>query len=177
MLTLFLLQKDMSRTAQPISVSPRAAQILQKAIKQRTLEKHYAERMEIILLSNLGKRNMDIASRLSIFVDVVMKWKKRWRNKEDTLLRLESSYDGKQVTDNDLLKEYKKVLSDLPRSGSPGHLTEVDIALLQALACEPPEKYGLPVTVWTHELLSEQAKKKGITISPAHYGRILKKMN
>lgn len=167
----------MSRTALPISVSPRAIKILQKAVKQRTLEKHYAERMEIILLSNLKKRNMDIASHLKIVVDTVVKWKKRWRNNEEKLLKLEYSYEGKQVTDNDLLKEYKNILSDFPRSGSPGHLTEVDIALLQALACESPEKYGLPVTVWTHELLSGQAKKKGIRISPAHYGRILKKIN
>jgi len=177
MLALLLVQKDMSRTALPISVSPRAAQILQKAIKQRTLEKHFAERMEIILLSNSGKRNMDIASQLMIIVDTVMKWKRRWRDNQGNLLKLERSYDGKQVTDNDLLKEYKKILSDLPRSGSPGHLTEADIALLQALACESPGKYGLPVTTWTHEFLSEQAKKKGITISPAHYGRLLKKTN
>lgn len=167
----------MSRTALPISVSSRATQILQKSVKQRTLEKHYAERMEIILLSNSGKRNMDIASQLRIIVDTVMKWQKRWRNNEENLLKLESSYGGKQVTDNDLLKEYKNILSDFPRSGSPGHLTEVDIALLQALACEAPEKYGLPVTIWTHDLLSVQAKKKGITISPAHYRRILKKTN
>ena len=167
----------MSRTALPISVSPRATQILQKAVNQRILEKHYTERMKIILLSNLGKRNMDIASQLTICVDTVMKWQKRWRVSQENLLKLESHYDGKQVSDNYMLKEYKKVLSDLPRSGSTGHLTEVDIALLQTLACEPPEKYGLPVTVWTHELLSKQAKKKGITISPAHYGRILKKMN
>ncbi len=167
----------MSRTASPISVSPRAAQILQKSVNQRILEKHYTERMKIILLSSLGKRNMDIASQLTICVDTVMKWQKRWRNSQDKLLKLESHYDGKQVSDNYILKEYKKVLSDLPRSGSTGHLTETDIALLQTLACEPPEKYGLPVTIWTHELLSEQAKKKGITISPAHYGRILKKTN
>jgi transposase len=167
----------MSRTALPISVSPRAAQILQKAVRQRTLEKHYTERMDIILLSNLGKRNMDIASQLGIVVDTVMKWQKRWRDNEEGLLKLESGYGGKQVTENGLLKEYKRVLSDLQRSGSPGHLTEVDIALLQALACESPEKYGLSVTTWTHELLSKQAKEKGITISPAHYGRILKKTN
>lgn len=167
----------MSRTALPISVSPRAVKILQRTVKQRTLEKHYTERIKIILLGNSGKRNMDIASELNITVDTVMKWRKRWRDKEDTLLKLESGYDGKPVTDNYLLKEYKKVFSDLPRSGSPGHLTEVDIALLQALACEAPGKYGLPVTVWTHVLLSEQAKGKGITISPAHYGRILKKTN
>lgn len=120
---------------------------------------------------------MDIASQLKIIVDTVMKWRKRWQYNQERLLKLESTYDGKQVSDNDLLNEYKKILSDMPRSGSPGHLTEVDIALLQALACESPEKYGLPVTAWTHELLSEQAKKKGIKISPAHYGRILKKMN
>jgi len=118
----------MSRTAMPISVSPRAAQILHKAVKQRTLEKHYTERMEIILLSNSRKRNKDIASQLNIVVDTVMKWQKRWRDNEENLLKLESSYDGKQVTDNDLLKEYKDILSDLPRSGSPGHLTEMDIA-------------------------------------------------
>ena len=167
----------MSRTASPISVSPRAAQIIQKAKNQRIFEKHYAERMEIILLGNSGKRNMDIANQLSICVDTVMKWKNRWRDRQGVLLKLESDYDGGQVSDNYLLKEYKKVLSDLPRSGSTGHLTEADIALLQALACEAPGKYCLPVTVWTHQLLSEQAKKKGITVSPAHYGRILKKTN
>jgi len=167
----------MTRIALPISVSPRAVKILQKAIKQRTLEKHYAERMEIILLSHFGKINKDIASELNIFVDPVMKWKKRWRDNQENLLMLEISYDGKQVSDNDLLKEYKMILSDLPRSGSTGHLTDADIALLQAMSCESPEKYGLPITVWTHAHLSEQAKKKGITISSTHFGRILKKTN
>jgi transposase len=167
----------MSRTAFPIFVSPIATGILQKEVGKRTLEKHYCQRMQIILLGNLGERNMEIANQLSICVDTVMKWKRRWRGNQENLLKLETSYDGKQVSHNDLLKEYKKVLSDMPRSGSPGHLTEVDIALLQALACEPPGEYGLPITTWTHELLSKQAKEKGITISPAHYGRLLKKTN
>ncbi len=167
----------MSITALPISVSPRAVRILKKAINQRTLGKHYTERMGVIILGNLGKRNMDIVNQLSICVDTVMKWKSRWRASQDVLLKLESQYDGGQVSDGYLLKEYKRVLSDMPRSGSTGHLTDADIAILQALACETPGKYGLPITVWTHQLLSEEAKKKGITISPAHYGRILKKMN
>lgn len=167
----------MSRTASPIFASPMATGILQKEVGKRTLEKHYCQRMQIVLLGNLGKRNMDIVNQLSICVDTVMKWKRRWRDNQENLLKLETSYDGKQVSPNDLLKEYKKVLSDMPRSGSTGHLTEVDITLLQALACEPPGKYGLPVTVWTHGLLSKEAKKKGIIISSSHYGRILKKMN
>ena len=167
----------MSRTAFPIFVSPKAISILEKEVGKRTLEKHYCQRMQIILLSNSGKRNMDIVNQLSICVDTVMKWKKRWLDNQDNLLKLETSYDGKPVSYNNLIKEYKMVLSDMPRSGSTGHLTEVDITLLQALACDPPEKYGLPVTVWTHKLLSTEAKKKGIIISSTHYGRILKKMN
>jgi len=90
-------------------------------------------------------------------------------------IEFEAGYDKKPVTNKSLLIEIKKILSDEIRTGAPPRLTTTEITRLQSLACESPEQYGLPFSVWTHKELSKQAKNKGLIISPAHYGRILKK--
>ena len=44
-----------------------------------------------------------------------------------------------------------------------------------AVACEPPEKSGRPVTEWTHAELADEVVRRGIveSISPRHLGRLL----
>lgn len=68
-------------------------------------------------------------------------------------------------------------LSDSPRSGAPERITMEQWCQIIALACEPPQEYGLPITHWTHEELAAEAIKQGIvdTISSSHVGQVLKK--
>ena len=68
------------------------------------------------------------------------------------------------------------VLSDNPRSGCPGTFAPDQIARIIAVACEPPEDSGRPVTHWTPTELAEEVVTRGIvsSISVRHVGRLLK---
>jgi transposase len=63
-----------------------------------------------------------------------------------------------------------------PRSGNPGKFTPEQIPQILALACEPLEKSGRPITHWTYAELADEAKQRGIvpSISPAQLGRYLR---
>jgi transposase len=69
-----------------------------------------------------------------------------------------------------------KLLADEPRPGCPGKFTAEQITLLFALACEPPEKSGLPITHWTGAELAAEAIKRGIfeSISVSQVNRLLR---
>jgi transposase len=68
------------------------------------------------------------------------------------------------------------LLSDRPRSGSPGKFTAEQVTQLLAIACEDPEESGRPVTHWTPRELADEAAKRGVveSISPRQVGRSLK---
>jgi transposase len=68
------------------------------------------------------------------------------------------------------------VLSDAPRSGNPGKFTPEQITQILALACEPPERSGRPITHWTYKELADEAQKRGlvVSISEAQVGRYLR---
>jgi len=69
------------------------------------------------------------------------------------------------------------LLKDRPRPGSPGTFRAEQICRIVALACEPPEAYGRPVTHWTPQELAEEAAKQSIVerISARQTGRFLKR--
>jgi len=68
------------------------------------------------------------------------------------------------------------VLGDLPRAGCGGKFTAEQIAQILAVACEPPEKSGRPVTHWTSRELTDEVVQRGIvpSISVRQVGRFLK---
>ena len=57
------------------------------------------------------------------------------------------------------------MLSDEPRPGNPGKFTPEQVTQILALACEPPEKSGRPITHWTAHELADEAQKRGIVAS------------
>jgi len=46
---------------------------------------------------------------------------------------------------------------------------------LFAIACEPPQSYGRPISHWTPRELADEVIKQGIveSISPRHVGRLM----
>jgi putative transposase len=70
----------------------------------------------------------------------------------------------------------ERLLSDSPRRGWAGKFSAEQVAQIIAVACEPPEKCGRPVTHWTPRELADEAKKRGIveSISARQVGRFLK---
>jgi hypothetical protein len=165
----------MSRKAISIKVSERAMSLIGKEMNKRQLEGHYRKRMQIVYQSSLGVDNQDIRANLGGSLVTVRKWRLKWQVSEERILEFEQGYENRKVSGLELIREIKAVLSDAPRPGSPSRISEAEKKRLQALACEAPEKYGLPFTNWTHVELSKQAQRMGITISSSHYGNLLKK--
>ena len=68
------------------------------------------------------------------------------------------------------------VLTDEPRPGAPGKFTPEQVTQILAVACEPPEKSGRPITHWTALELTDEVIKRGIvsSISPAQVSRYLR---
>jgi putative transposase len=131
--------------------------------------------MQIILASE-SKNNKDIAIELQCGLETVRRWRKRWYDNQNELKVLEDGHaEEPPATARKLLGKIRAILSDSKRSGAPCIIVESEVDRLVALACEPPEKYGYPVTHWTHELLSKQAIKMGIQVSASHAGKLIKK--
>jgi transposase len=165
----------MSRKAIQIKISKKVEELFISSIKKRNIETHFQKRMKIIYLSSLDMENQAIAAEMNCSPVTVRAWRKRWKTFEDVIIQLELELDNKTANQVDLLRKIKEVLSDLPRSGSSSRITNSEKDRLTALACESPQGYGLPFTVWTHKELAAQAKKMGINISSSYYGILLKK--
>jgi len=64
-------------------------------------------------------------------------------------------------------------LADAERPGGPMRFSLEQILQLFAIACEPPEDYGRPISWTPRELASEMVKQGLSAISPRHVGRLL----
>ena len=78
---------------------------------------------------------------------------------------------------NESITYEQRFLSDSPRSGWAGKFSAEQVAQIIAVACEPPEKCGRPVTHWTPRELADEVKKRSIvaSISVRQVGRFLKR--
>lgn len=128
-------------------------------------------RSKIILMADDGLNNQYIADDLGIHVQTPRRWRTRWAEAAERLAAV-----GAESDDKALRALIEEVLSDAPRSGSPGKFTPEEICQIVALSCEPPEASGRPVTHWTPTELADEAIKRKIveSISPRSVKRFLK---
>jgi transposase len=146
--------------------------VLRKMSTATTVAKRLVQRATIILLAFAGLTNEDIAGRVGLERHQIGIWRRRWQRACNDLIRIECTEDAAAA----LRHAIEEVLSDEPRPGSPGKFTAEQITLLLALACEPPEKSGLPITHWTGAELAAEASKRGIveSISVSQVNRLLR---
>lgn len=129
---------------------------LESIVRKRTGAYHLVERARIILLSADGLGIARTAEKLGVAVNTVRQWRWRWARRQDVAVAAR--------------------LADEPRSGAPARITPEQICRIIALACEPPEKYGRPITHWTYQELADEAVKQGIAerLSKGSVHRFLK---
>jgi hypothetical protein len=120
----------------------------------------------MVLRAADGEPNKQIAQALGVNEDCVGQWRRRWVNAHDTLAGLAGQPKR-------LRTAMEEVLSDRPRSGSPGDFTPEQICQIIALACETPPA---PLTHWTRDDLVRETIARGMaeTISASTIGRFLK---
>lgn len=141
--------------AAPVSVTDRERQQLEALVRQQTCPQQLAVRARIILLAGRGIGVRPTADELDIGRSTVQAWRRRW---------LENS--GASVAER---------LSDAPRPGTPPTFTPEQVCGIIALACEPPQDSGRPITHWTQREIADEAIKRGIVagISSRSVGRFL----
>jgi putative transposase len=145
---------------------------LARIIKKPSSKQADVTRARIILLAAEGYNNQHIAHQLAGHRETVRKWRNRWATAGPDLAAAASELDEKELSA--FILEF---LGDQPRSGAPGKFTAEQICQIVALACEPPEEYGRPVTHWTPPELADEAVTQGLveSISARQAGRFLKR--
>jgi transposase len=157
--------------AAKITITERQKEILQTFSRATTAPSRLRQRATIILLAFDGLRNQDIAARVDMTYRQVGRWRRRWAKAWHQLIDIECCESRA-----DLRRAMDAVLRDEPRPGAPGKFTPEQVTQILAVACEPPEKSGRPITHWTLQELSDEVKKRGIvaSISIAQLSRYLR---
>ena len=116
-------------------------------------EQRLLVRAWIVLLAAQDHSNAVIADELGICADTVRKWRHRWHAAPGLAS-----------------------LGDAHRSGRPAVFTAVQVAGVKALACQPPDECGLPLSRWSCPELAAHAVATGIcaSVSASTVGRWLR---
>jgi putative transposase len=130
---------------------------LQQIVSRHSSPQQLVQRAKIILLAHEQQNNRQIVRSLNISREMVKLWRKRWLENSNT---------------NQTARER---LSDADRPGAPAQFTMEQVLKLFAIACEPPQVYGYPLSHWSARELKEVLITEQIVenISVRHVGRLL----
>lgn len=118
-----------------------------------------------------GRSNIQIAEVVGLNRNQVGIWRRRWQQSFEALVSAQC-----KLSHAGLCRLLQDVLSDAPRSGSPGVFTAEQVTQVLAVACESPQLSGRPINEWTSRELADEVIKRNIvdSISPSQVGRYLK---
>ena len=157
--------------AAKITITERQQEILQTFSRSVTAPSRLRQRASIIVLAFDGLLNEEIAQRVGLTHRQVGRWRRRWAHAWNRLIDLECC-ESRAV----LRRAIEVVLSDEPRPGAPAKFTPEQVTPILAVACEPPEMSGRPITHWTAQELTDEVVQRGIvaSISPSQVSRYLR---
>lgn len=164
----------MSGKAARVRITERQQDILLQFANARNSEVSLAQRSQIVLLAFEKRSNEQISVEVGLNPDQVGRWRRRWQQAWEKLIRVECS--GKP---HELVSAIKQVLADLPRSGRPRRIDPEQQAQLFSAACEDPEASGRPISQWTAWELADEMQSRGIidAISPRWVSELLRRAN
>jgi len=138
-----------------VPLSEEERHTLHTMIRAHKTPQHLSFRAHVILLLAEGLSAPDVARRLGTTRTTVRRWRRHWLTRQ-----------GCAVPER---------LHDAARPGAPATCRAEPWCQIIALACEPPEAAGRPISHWTPRELADEARKRGIvqTISERHVGRFL----
>jgi transposase len=154
-----------------VTITERQRDLLRAIHNAPTAASQLRPRATIVLLAFEKRGNPQIATQVGLSRRQVSLWRRRWADAWDRLIRIECTESHAA-----LRRAIEQVLRDEPRPGPPGKFTPEQVVRILAVACEPPEKSGRPITQWTARELAAEVVKRGIvaSISPSQVGRYLR---
>ena len=161
----------MGRRGTKLVITERQQEMLRAMTVSRVCAQGLAQRAGMILGVFEGDQNGVIAGRVGGERHAVGRWRRRWKAAFEQLIHAECG--GRP---GELRRMIETVLGDAPRAGRRCRIEPDQVALIIAVAGEPPEKSGRPISHWTHPELADEVVKRGIvpSISARHVGRFLK---
>jgi putative transposase len=164
-------EPTMPGKAAKVIVTERQMAALQKMAGSSTCPQGVAQRARMIVLAFAGQTNETIAQMVQCERHMVGVWRRRWVRAFARLVLVECGEKPSALP-----RAIERLLSDSPRRGWAGKFSAEQVAQIIAVACEPPEKCGRPVTHWTPRELADEVKKRSIvpSISARQVGRFLK---
>jgi transposase len=108
-----------------IELSDEDRRQLGSLVRRRTAEQRMVVRARIVLAAADGEENANIAGRLGVALNTVIKWRKRF---------FEEGVEG---------------LVERKRSGRPRTFPPLVLAEIKELACELPATTGVPLSRWS----------------------------
>jgi putative transposase len=145
-----------------IDLAAAERQELERLVRRHTTPQQLALRAQIVLAAADGANNCQIARQLDVSLDMVRRWRDRWRALQP------ASVDDLPLADR---------LTDAPRPGAPVRITAEQVAQIVALACAPPTDSQRPISQWTSREIADEIKQRGIVqqISGRHAACLLKR--
>lgn len=161
----------MPGSAAKLVITERQQTVLRQLVAAPTSPVRLVQRAAIIWRAFAKEENQTIAVAGDLDPTAVGLWRRRWGKAWPKLVRIECT-----ETQAAFRRAIEDVLRDRPRRGNPGKFTPEQITPILALACEPPEQCGRPITPWTYAERADEAQKRGRvpSISPAQGGRYLR---
>ncbi len=165
----------------PLTVNESILTILNEEYVKGTNTVTFKKRLGIILDGiSSNKCKYQSAQKLGLKWDSVKLWRDRWEDNIDFLMtfsREGKTGSGEPPKRHELLKEIQKTLANKKGQGAPNTFTLAQKEQIVTMACEEPERHGIPMTNWTYRMLAKAAIDKGIVdeISSQHIWNILKK--
>jgi putative transposase len=155
-----------------IDLSTRQRALLEQLRQRQTAPQRLIRRVLILLALAANPCLQSTARDLRLNRISVRLWRDRWLDAAEDLAQAERD----NVSDPQFLGLIEEILDQAPRPGGPATFSPEQIVQIVALACEPPEKSGRPVSHWTHRELADEVKRRRIVedIAPRTVGRFLK---
>jgi len=155
-----------------LTLSERQRSLLEHLGRCQAVSVRLARRVAVLLALADDPCLERVASGLRLTRVSVRLWRDRWL---DAAGRLRAAEAGGR-SDPELLGLIEAALDDAPRPGGPATFSPEQIVGIVAVACEPPEKSGRPISHWTARELADEAKRRKIVsdISPRTVSRFLK---
>jgi transposase len=150
----------MSGKAAKIVLTERQHSILQQIIHSTTAAQRLVQRAHLIVLAFGGMFNRAISGIVGLRRKQIGVWRRRWKQSFDALVAIEC-----RESQAALRRAIEDVLSDAPRSGSPGKFTAEQVTQVLAIACEPADQSGRPINEWTGRELADELVRRNIVTS------------
>ena len=141
-----------------VTITERQHDLLETIHKAPTASSQLRQRAAIILWAFQKRDNAEIAAAVGLSRRQVSTWRRRWADAWERLIRIECTQTHAALRHG----PWSRSSAMSPAAGSSGKFTPEQVVAILALACEPPEKSGRPITHWTAKELADEAIKPGV---------------